>query len=87
MQWGITLLDELKSKKTGKDALFMVMNDSKHSGKWDMLERVLKIEGRTFERYISKFFEIIAIKSYSLLVTAVGEDTPMRSICNEKKQL
>lgn len=69
-----------KSHVTGKDALFMFLAVLKHGGHWDVLGRVFKLKGPTFERMITKFVLMISGHMYELFVTNLAAEFTMHEL-------
>ncbi|PXF40870.1 hypothetical protein BWQ96_09415 [Gracilariopsis chorda] len=62
-----------KSKVFGKDAPFLTLTVLKHGGEWDVLARVFKMKGPTFERLVTKFVCLISSFPYESFVTEFGK--------------
>lgn len=66
-----------KCHVTGKDMLFMLLTVMKHGGHWDILGRVFKIKGPTFERMITKFIRLVSDHIYKIFVTDMVSESTM----------
>ena len=72
-----------KSPFTSKDVLFIVITVLKHGGNWDLLGRVFKIKGPTFERLIMIFIRLITDEFYRQFVVQTMEHHSM-TVSEEK---
>ena len=67
---------------SGKDLLFMTLTVLKHGGHWDVLARVFKLKGPTFERMVTKFVALISDHLFALLVTDIRREFTMKNLDN-----
>jgi len=74
-----------KSKVSGTDALFMLMVTIKHGGHWDVLARVFKLKGPTFERLVSRFCTPVSKHVYQCFSVEVGNLFTMAEL-RERRQ-
>lgn len=66
------------------DVLFMTLTVLKHGGSWDILGKVFRITGTTFERMITGFMRVIAGELHKLFVQDVADNYTMKHL-QEKK--
>ncbi len=64
----------------------MLLTVLKHGRHWDILGRVFKIKGITFERMISKFVSLLSEHLYNLLVTTIALQFKMSDLANEEQR-
>ena len=75
-----------KSHVSGKDMLFMFLTTLKHGGHWDILGRVFKIKGPTFERMMTKYVAMISSYLYDLLVTKISSEFSMSTLTDAQQK-
>ena len=69
-----------KCKVSGKDILFMLLIVLKHGGHWDLLGRIFKIKGPTFERMITLYVTFISSVQYKTYVKDLTMTTSMKPL-------
>lgn len=70
----------------GKDALFMTITVLKHGGQWDILARIFRMKGPSFERLITSFVRLVSPFAYQSFVTEVSKIHTMENMIENDQQ-
>ena len=72
-----------KSPFSAEDVLFMLLATMRHGGQWDILGKMFKIKGPTFERTIVNFLRVIADKMFYQNVTGRSSVFPISKMTQD----
>ena len=75
-----------KSHNSRKDILYMFLTTLKDGGHWEILDRVFKIKGPTFERMITKYVTMICSHLHDLVVAKIPSEFSMSALIDAQQK-